>query len=241
MDLYRFEYCLYCDNPIQPSLGWRDFLFGPKEAFLCPKCEGKLERIEEPACRICGRPGKGMDRSFFKDGLCYDCLRWESSGNWKGVLTKNLSLFEYNPFMAEIIARYKYRGDYILAKIFAEDIKRGLDNLEHDVIVPIPLSPERLKERGFNQAEALAKEAGAETQPLLLRKHTEKQSKKSREERIHLPQVFEVKKDGEKWVRGKRILLLDDIYTTGSTLRHAALALIQKGVKSVSSLTLARG
>lgn len=83
----------------------------------------------------------------------------------------------------------------------------------------------------------MAAEAGFETFDALVRIHGEKQSKKSREERIHLKQVFKVNQD----VSGKVILLIDDIYTTGSTLHHAAHALMEAGAKSVSSFTLARG
>ena len=79
-------------------------------------------------------------------------------------------------------------------------------------IVPIPLSPERLQERGFNQAEALIVEAGLQSANLLKRTHSEKQSKKSRSDRIHVPQVFSLE---PTTLEGKRILLVDDIYTTG--------------------------
>lgn len=241
MKFYQQNFCLYCDDLIQPSLGWQELLFGPKEVLLCQKCEGKLEKIQERACNLCGRSSKGQDSQYFKDNLCYDCIRWESSKKWKGVLVKNISLYEYNGFLAELIAQFKYRGDYVLAKIFAADIKNELSNLEYDVLVPIPLSEERQYERGFNQIEALVKEARIEVQHVLSRKHTEKQSKKSREERIHLPQVFEVLPGKNEIIKGKRILLIDDIYTTGSTLRHAALTLLQEGARMVQSLALARG
>ena len=105
-------------------------------------------------------------------------------------------------------------------------------------IVPIPLSPERLQERGFNQAEALIVEAGLQSANLLKRTHSEKQSKKSRSDRIHVPQVFSLE---PTTLEGKRILLVDDIYTTGSTLRHAAKILVENGAASVSSITIARG
>jgi competence protein ComFC len=156
------------------------------------------------------------------------------------VLQKNYSLYVYNDFMADAIARFKYRGDYAIAKIFSEKLKRIFQQVEYDMLVPIPLSEERLYERGFNQAESLAKEAGAETFHLLNRIHSEKQSKKSRQERIRLPEVFHLSPSAPP-IEGKRILLIDDVYTTGSTLRHAAFILLQAGAKSVQSVTLARG
>ncbi|MDR7078816.1 ComF family protein [Neobacillus niacini] len=136
------------------------------------------------------------------------------------------------------MATYKFRGDYVLARIFAESIKDLLRRLNPDLLVPIPLSNERLYERGFNQAEALVIESGFVPSNLITRIHSEKQSKKSRTERIHIPQVFQIGDYAD--IRGKEILLVDDIYTTGSTLRHAAKLLKESGAKRVQSLTLAR-
>ncbi|KAF0819006.1 MULTISPECIES: ComF family protein [Cytobacillus] len=141
--------------------------------------------------------------------------------------------------MKDTIARYKFRGDYILAKVFSPYISKKLQTLQFDFLVPVPLSPKRLYERGFNQSSALIREAGYTPSELLLRSHSEKQSKKSRKERIQLMQVFELCPDSV--VEGKNILLFDDIYTTGSTLYHAAVVLKSAGAKSVCSFTLARG
>ncbi|WP_311921608.1 ComF family protein [Heyndrickxia sporothermodurans] len=138
-----------------------------------------------------------------------------------------------------MLARFKYRGDYILAKIFSQKIQKELEKISYDAIVPIPLSNERLLERGFNQSTALATEANINVANLLTRVHTEKQSKKSRQERIHLQQVFNRRDDVK--LEGENILLIDDIYTTGSTLRHAAKILKEAGAKSVTSITIARG
>ena len=144
----------------------------------------------------------------------------------------------YNDFLKEIIARYKFRGDYILAKAFSLFIKERLKDKHFDYLVPIPLSGERLYERGFNQSAALIHEAGYTAKELLQRIHSEKQSKKSRQERIHQKQVFELLPAD---IKNKSILLIDDIYTTGSTLYHAAKVLKTGGAASIYSLTLARG
>lgn len=143
----------------------------------------------------------------------------------------------YNEFAQEVIARYKYRGDYVLSFAFATFMKKKLSIIPFDSLVPIPLSAERLVDRGFNQSEALIHACGYQPSKLLTRIHTEKQSKKSRSERIHLPQVFQI----EEPIPYQKILLIDDIYTTGSTLRHAAKRLKEAGADSVYSLTFARG
>lgn len=110
--------------------------------------------------------------------------------------------------------------------------------MDFDYIVPIPLSPVRLYERGFNQSAALIHEAGFTMTELLRRTHSEKQSKKSRFDRIHLHQVFQPLNLN---LENRKIILIDDIYTTGSTLYHAAKLLKAGGATSVCSFTLARG
>ena len=188
-------------------------------------------------CITCSRPLLRMDPQYIVNDQCLDCVRWEKDQEWAGTLEKNISVVTYNDFAQEVIARYKYRGDYILAHVFAYLMKKKICTLTFNVIVPVPLSASRLYERGFNQSEAIIVESGYEPTKLLTRTHTEKQSKKSRSERIHLPQVFQL----ETTVFSQHILLIDDIYTTGSTLRHAAKLLKDAGASSVSSLTFARG
>jgi competence protein ComFC len=211
-------------------------LFSPeKEQLLCSICEGRLEKISGDCCKMCCRSFSQLDEQFRHGDLCNDCVRWEADPKWSDFLDQNFSLFHYNDFLKEVIARFKFRGDYIIAKAFTEPLKQELSKLTFDYLVPIPLSEERLYERGFNQAEALLAAAGFPPTPLLTRIHSEKQSKKSRTERIHVPQVFQVSES----VSGK-ILLVDDIYTTGSTLRHAAKILKEAGAERTQSFTLAR-
>lgn len=229
------QYCLLCHEVILPTVSWSRLFSVEKEELLCSTCEGRLERIDGECCRVCSRPFSQLDEQFRHDDLCNDCVRWEADPDWKGYLDQNVSLFQYNDFLKEVIARFKFRGDYIIAKAFSEPLKQELSKLSFDFLVPIPLSEERLYERGFNQAEALLTLAGYTPAPLLTRLHSEKQSKKSRTERIHVPQVFQVSEN----VSG-RILLVDDIYTTGSTLRHAAKILKEAGAERIQSITLAR-
>lgn len=228
--------CLICHETIVSIIGWRAILAEENEQFMCGTCQSQLVKIQGETCQICGRPFAFEDTSFRHDELCGDCVRWENDPDWKGTLEKNISLYTYNDFLKEVIARYKYRGDYILARAFAQNIKDHLPIA--DFYVPIPLSEQRLYERGFNQAEAILTEAGHSPSQLLTRIHSEKQSKKSRSARIHFPQVFQV--ENETNLDGKSVTLIDDIYTTGSTLRHAAKLLKQSGASSVTSLTLAR-
>jgi competence protein ComFC len=238
MNLFSQAQCLICHEIIQHKIGWKTIFSAEKGMNLCPTCEGKFHLIKGEQCRVCSRPFQFLDEKFRHVELCHDCKRWEEDEDWKGYLESNHSIYLYNDFFKEVMATFKYRGDYILAIIFAEKIKDLISKLQPDLLVPIPLSSERLYERGFNQAEALLNESGLPPTMLLTRIHSEKQSKKSRLERIHIPQVFKV--DGQTEVIGKKILLIDDIYTTGSTLRHAAKLLKKSGAKGIQSLTLAR-
>lgn len=222
-----------------PQVSWGSLFTAVKETCLCPSCQNQLIEIEGRMCTICSRPLDKLDPQYVQGEHCYDCVRWEKDPEWKGYLSQNISLYKYNDFLKELISQYKFRGDYILAKAFADKIRKKLEGLNFNHIVPVPLSKERQFERGFNQSEALIREAGLTPTNLLKRTHGEKQSKKSRNDRIHLPQVFQIEEQVE--VYGKSILIIDDIYTTGSTLRHAAKILKLNGANTISSLTIARG
>ncbi|WP_066055838.1 ComF family protein [Robertmurraya korlensis] len=231
--------CLYCGEKIIPVVSWGSLFSREEEILLCEQCKDQLTLIEGDCCVRCSRPFDGLAVEYRKGEYCYDCVRWEGDIEWNGILERNRSLYLYNDFLKEVISRYKFRGDYVLARFFCKTLIQVLKDFDYDLLVPIPLSQERLYERGFNQAEALIIEAGLTLTPALKRIHTEKQSKKSREERIHLSNIFTIV--NEEDIVGKKVMLIDDIYTTGSTLMHAGKLLKQHGTLSVSSFTIARG
>ncbi|WP_409295737.1 ComF family protein [Peribacillus sp. SCS-26] len=234
------KYCLYCGYRQEENITWSSLFAKEKgESRFCRDCLGKLEEITGIRCEICSRPLAGIPTASCAEGRCADCRRWEEDSLWQGVLAQNTSLYQYNDFLKELLAQFKYRGDYILIEGFKAALTKALKDLEFDLAVPIPLSHERLAERGFNQSEAGISVMGLESFHALKRTHSEKQSKKTREERIRHAQVFSLLNGAE--ITGKSILLFDDIYTTGSTLRHAAKVLKDGGAAHVSSLTLARG
>ncbi len=218
--------CLICDQATDAKFGWTALFQLEKEKRVCDKCEERFEKITGQTCRVCFRPGSG---------LCEDCVRWEEH-KLQATLTRNVSLYRYNDFMKEVLARYKFRGDVVLAEVFQQEMKRLFHHYyekQNPLIVPIPLSEERLFERGFNQAELLF---GGKVAYALKRNASEKQSKKSRQERLQSANVFQLNGD----VKGESIVLIDDIYTTGMTLRMAAKVLKNGGAKEVNSLTLIR-
>lgn len=164
-------------------------------------------------------------------GICTDCAAWD-----KSIFHSNHSFYHYNDVMQDLIARFKYRGDYVLADLFAQDIRRAAREMKCDLVCPVPLSVSRLAERRFNQSEALIEPAGLQKTLLLARRESNKQSKKSRAERVTARQTFYPVGDAS----GKSVLVIDDIYTTGATMRLVSRALEQAGAVSVKSITIAR-
>ncbi|MFV8826450.1 ComF family protein [Alkalihalobacterium sp. APHAB7] len=235
--------CLYCDAHLQVRASWGGIFGVEKEKLLCEKCSGKLESLAGPLCEICGRSLNDLDETYHNGTLCSDCIRWEDDVQWQGVLTKNCSVYQYNSFLKEMMAKFKYRGDYALGEAFGESLlSLYRSECRSNVLVPIPLSDERLYERGFNQADVLASMVGAPVHALKRAHHEEKQSKKTREARIRkVENPFVVVAGVREQVTSAHITIVDDIYTTGATLRYAAKALLDCGAKSVSSLTVARG
>src|SRR5699024_6068609 len=128
-------------------------------------CNGQLDKVNLQKC--CSRCSK-----YTESKLCEDCKEWDTIYNQNSPLTKNISLFKYNDFIKEVITKWKYRGDYVLAHVF----KNSLTDHFYDffpirkiLIVPIPLSNDRLLERGFNQAEVLANLLPGKVEKLLTR------------------------------------------------------------------------
>lgn len=233
------SFCLYCHQLYSETWSW-SALFGLNaDPLLCQSCSAKLELIKGDICRICGRSFSLFPEQYRQGDSCYDCIRWEEDEEWAGVLQQNRSLYVYNDFLKEVITKIKYRGDAELMKAFYPLMRSKLKGISGDtILVPIPLSTERHYERGFNQAELIARSFNKEVHNLLKRNtHEEKQSKKKRHERMK-------KKDNPfvvmELIKGHSVLLIDDVYTTGSTLRYAAKVLLEAGSKSVFSITLGR-
>lgn len=233
--------CLWCGQFFQPSFRWNTIFGIQEQPAICEKCRNSLIIISGEICRVCGRMLEMTDPAYVNNEICVDCLRWEEISIWKDSIFLNRSLYAYNEAMKDFFTLFKFRGDVAAAEGIREEWQmfwRQQD--KHDLIVPIPLSEERLYERGFNQSLILAEMLSSDVADVLLRPfHLEKQSKKTRKERLHSKQnVFTIKKGVD--VQGKTILLIDDIYTTGTTVRNAAMLLYEHGAHRVQSLTVAR-
>jgi competence protein ComFC len=235
------SYCLYCHQSYSETWSWAALFGLGADPLLCPSCTSSLELIKGDICRMCGRSFSLFPEQYRQGDTCYDCIRCEKDEEWAGVLQQNRSLYVYNDFLKEVIAKMKYRADAELIKAFHPIARSKFKSISRkSLLVPIPLSDERHYERGFNQAEIFAKSLTSNVQLLLKRvAHEEKQSKKTRKDRMLKKNNPFIVTDEES-VKDKPILLIDDVYTTGSTLRYAAKALKNAGAVQVSSITLAR-
>lgn len=129
-------------------------------------------------------------------------------------------------------------GDYRLREVFSVEFSRVIKQFDVDLIVPIPVTTETMTTRGFNQVIGLLREV--KYYELLQTKNTAKQaqSTKTRKERLATAQPFVINEKVD--IKGKDVLLVDDIYTTGRTLYHAAVLFKQAGCKRIVSVSLAR-
>ncbi|WP_237740531.1 ComF family protein [Paenisporosarcina sp. TG-14] len=163
----------------------------------------------------------------------------ESENEWKGTIYDGAldsvqSIYIYNEWMKQVFQQYKFQLDVDLAKIFVSDFQ--LLNKVQELIVPIPLHPEMLLMRTFSQVDQLLIAANVPFTHVLAKTLNRSQVGKSKKDRMSSELFFSVTTD----VQNKNILLVDDLYTTGATLHHAAYALKKSGAQRVIAVTLIR-
>ncbi|MCX2827476.1 ComF family protein [Bacillus pseudomycoides] len=233
-------HCLLCHDFISESVSWYSFFIQSDRRCICERCERKLSYIIGEICDDCGRPFESLSEEYREGNLCKDCVRWQEERKFLPI--KNRSVYVYNDWMKEVLAQFKFRGDAELVRIFHAHFVATFRKYFSDchAMIPIPLSKEREYERGFNQAELLASCLPLSfLQTSLSRKDTEKQSEKKRIERLSVANPFYFHK--EEMFIGQHLLLIDDVYTTGITVRQVAKCLYDAGARKISSLTLCRG
>ncbi len=195
--------------------------------------------MEPPYCTVCGMPFASGEPGTHLCGVCITRRQY---------FTKARALGLYEGSLQEAIHRWKYEGKTYLTPFFAKWMVEGL--YRHwkadlfDLLIPVPLHKQRLRERGFNQALFLVKELSDRTGIPYLKRVLQKK-------RPTVPQANLSGEEREKEVRGaflviarekvegKSILLVDDVYTTGATVRECSKVLIAAGAGRVNVLTLA--
>src|SRR5437867_10871826 len=184
--------------------------------YLCDQCEAKAVRISAPFCEKCSEPFDGSIKGPFTCANCaHRTIYFEAA----------VAAYRGRGIVRQIIHEFKYGRQIHLRHLIARWLRAALDderlrNSHFDVIVPVPLHATRLRERGFNQASLLAELLSAQTsipsRPVLERiRYTTTQTALDRSERMeNLHNAFRLRKNAD--VRGLRVLLIDDVLTTGS-------------------------
>ncbi|MCQ9210280.1 ComF family protein [Granulicatella seriolae] len=231
----REKSCIWCQKN-EPTDSVFQLLFKPHPhpSYVCQSCQNIFQPIEpDKACRGCGRSQEGQD-------YCYDCVRWRR--NEKECLA-NQAIFVYDQAAREWINRYKFEGDCRLSFLVQAALKRSLKPYVKDktyIICPIPPSKKSLYKRGFDAVAHPLKQINCRyTELLVSLSNGKKQSDKSRQERMLLQGAFALKEE-EAHMIDKKVLLIDDVYTTGATLHCAYDLLKDSGFSEVKSLTLFR-
>ncbi|MCR5756028.1 MAG: ComF family protein [Acetatifactor sp.] len=216
--------CPVCDEPV------------PIGQDICPECIRQVQFLLPPWCMKCGK--KLQDEGV----LCFDCQRLERK------FVRGRSLYEYDSVVKSIY-RMKYAGRREYAGYYGREMAKYLGEfirqVNPDGIVPIPLHRSRERTRGYNQAELLAKSMGkclgipVYPDYLVRIKNTRPLKTQNPEERQNnLKKAFII---GRNDVKLKQIVLVDDIFTTGSTIDEATVTLLGSGVQKVYFVTLSSG
>lgn len=205
---------------------------------ICKKCEFKLPYIYEPRCKRCGKPVNKEEQEY-----CRDCE------NHRHYYDGGLAVWEHRPVVAQAIYQFKYHNRRVYSRFFAKEMVKSYESVIRkwniDLIVPIPISKKRKRQRGYNQAELIAEEISSlmgislDAHSFARIKDTVAQKKLDVWKRkINLSKAFVWR--GENKLQGN-ILLIDDIYTTGNTIDAAAKVLKASGASKVYFMTISIG
>ncbi len=220
------EVCPFCLNPCKEG--------------ICPKCREEIEKlmVREPTCLCCGKPITDTQKEF-----CHDC---ETHPH---IFTRGVSLWLHKDPVKRSIYRFKYENERAFGELYAREAVKAYGDFfkrwQVQVLVPVPLHQSRQRERGYNQAEIFARavgerlqlpvssEAVTRTRETSAQKNLGKQGR-----RRNLAGAFLA---APAPVGLRNVLVVDDIYTTGSTIDGVAQALKSAGVEKIYFLTISIG
>jgi len=209
---------------------------------LCRECLWQVQPLADPMCIRCGRPAWGQISSQYVCSFCEDT---------QPHYDRARSVLLYDGIAADMIRALKYRGALWLAGDLGAFLRHGLERFygreRFDLITFVPLHPLRHRLRGYNQAALLAGAVARASGDVLVRptlrriRMSASQTRLTARQRLHnVRDAFAVRRRGRRWLQGKRILLVDDVMTTGATVSECARALKAAGAEKVCVLTAAR-
>lgn len=217
--------CAVCDEPVNRT-----------GEGVCTYCKAKIRYIKSPFCMKCGKQMKEEGE------FCSDCIRK------KHFYVQGRALYDYGS-MADSIFRFKYAGRQEYALFYGRELYekwgRWLFMVRPDALIPVPIHISRKRMRGYNQSELIARELSewsgipVNTTLIVREKKTIPQKNLSQEERQNnLKRAFKILQND---VKLNTIVIIDDIYTTGSTIDAMSEVLLAAGVQKVYYMALAAG
>lgn len=226
--------CRTCGGPLD----------GKARSIICGSCWENIKILNPPFCYKCGRPFPSEKAiSCSPEHLCSLCrvTRFYFSR------ARAAALYERGGVLREAVLLFKHGGKSLgrlLARIMVQEARQKLELDTYNLLIPVPLHPRREREREFNQSLVLARELGRHYRiPVLKRvlrrgKHTPPLSGNWKERAAQIKGAFTLT-HAEK-VQEKRVLLIDDVFTTGATVNEGSRILLQGGAEEVAVFTLAR-
>ena len=206
---------------------------GREGEYICQQCRESLSFISPPVCPKCGKPQS-------EARLCSACVNWDSA------IDNIRSPLIFDGVIRQAIHELKYRNLRALVPLIAQLLYEYFrtNSLPGDVILPVPLHKKRLRERGYNQSLLIARELGkltgipVDVHSLVKNSHTTPQAKTTsvEERRENVAGAFSCTGDN---LKGKSIILIDDVTTSGATLDACAASLKAAGAASVRGLVMA--
>lgn len=206
--------CLLCHAQMMIQPTWSGLFLGKTGPVICERCSKKFKAADK------------IDDNSEWLGTAYE-----------NVLDGVTSLYQYTEAMKDYLHQYKFLQDAILSKVFAEELRAVLNNKDA-VIVPIPMHPAKLRQRTFAHVDRILDDARIPYVHLLVKTADVRQGEKTKQERMNATPLFAMKPKSK--IEHKHYIVVDDLYTTGTTVRHAAKVLKDAGAAKVEAVTLIR-
>ena len=226
LEFFLPRMCLFCGVAVGEEVA----------VAVCPECESQIEWVASPLCTCCGMVFENRDGG---DRVCGECqadpppfVRARAAALYDGPVTQAITRFKFSRQLAFLPVMQHWLQQPLCLELVAAA----------DLLAPVPLHPKRIKNRGFNQSLLLAQTfpgTPVAREALIRTRHTAPQvGLNPKERQDNVKGAFSVTDPAR--VKGKCLLLIDDLYTTGSTVKECARVLLKAGARRVEVLTVAR-